>query len=98
MTRTSYQLITGANGGLKLLLNIEQYQYMNGFETSAGVIVLVTDPDDITHQVRYSGYSVSPGMQSALSLSYTEVHIKTITLVKMLIINHAKILFFAGFL
>ena len=53
----------GIDSGLQLMLNIEQYEYMNGPHDSAGVKVLLHDPDQ-TPLVASLGQAVSTGVSA----------------------------------
>ena len=53
----------GIDSGLQLMLNIEQYEYMNGPHDSAGVKVLLHDPEQ-TPLVASLGQAVSTGVSA----------------------------------
>ena len=72
-TFTRLYVYIGSEGGLRLILNIEQYEYMSSFENTAGITIMISDHNDATQLVRNSGYSVSAGTHSTLSMAYTEV-------------------------
>ena len=55
--------VPGIDSGLQLMLNIEQYEYMNGPHDSAGVKVLLHDPRQ-TPLVASLGQSVSTGFST----------------------------------
>ena len=65
-------LHTGSEWGLRLLLNIEQYEYMQGPHQGAGVKVLIHDHDEIP-RVMTDALTVPPGSHSEIKLQYTQV-------------------------
>ena len=56
-----------------MLINVEQYDYMNGYHKSAGLQLLVTDHGDENILVEHNGYGVSVGTQTSMALSYKNV-------------------------
>ena len=63
---------TGSNSGLKLELNIEQYEFMKGPNDGAGIKILVHEPNDIP-LVRDHGLAVPTGMHAFVALKIVEV-------------------------
>ncbi|XP_048752187.2 uncharacterized protein LOC125663832 isoform X3 [Ostrea edulis] len=64
---------TGAENGLNLLLNVEQYEYMPGPNDAAGVKVLTHQQSDIP-RVRELGIAVPTGTQAFIGLQVILVH------------------------
>lgn len=61
------KLFIGAENGLNLLLNVEQYEYMPGPNDAAGVKVLTHQQSDIP-RVRELGIAVPTGTQAFIGL------------------------------
>ncbi|KAK2169962.1 hypothetical protein LSH36_5g02006 [Paralvinella palmiformis] len=64
---------TGTQMGLKLTINIEQYEHIEGISIDSGVKVLLHSQDD-EPLVNDMGFAVGPGMHSLASLSYGLEH------------------------
>ena len=62
----------GAGSGLNVLLNIEQYEYMSGPSTGAGVTVLIHSQEDVP-LVKDNGVSFSKGSYSFVGLKHMKV-------------------------
>ncbi|XP_074662873.1 uncharacterized protein LOC141915288 [Tubulanus polymorphus] len=57
----------GSENGLNLIINIEQYEYMRGPNSGAGLKLLVHDPDEFP-LVKDLGQAVSPGTHAFMGL------------------------------
>lgn len=79
-TVTTYIYIynTGSEGGLRLELNIEQYQYMHGPNEGAGLKVLIHSYDEIP-LVRDHGLAVLPGSHASVAVKAVEVYFNYIS-------------------
>ena len=64
--------ILGIEGGLRLLLNIEQYEYMPGPNSAAGIKLSLHPPNDIA-SLKDHGYAIYPGSQSLVAVKVKEV-------------------------
>ena len=62
----------GSEGGLKLQLNIEQYQYMHGPNEGAGLKVLVHNYNEIP-LVRDHGLAIPPGSHAFIAAKTVKV-------------------------
>ena len=62
----------GADGGLKLQLNIEQYEYMRGPNDGAGLKILIHNHNDVP-MVRDHGLAVPPGSHGFVAIKTVEV-------------------------
>lgn len=62
----------GADRGLRLQLNIEQYEYMQGPNPGAGIKLLVHDNQEIP-LVRDLGVAIPPGAHAYVGVQITEV-------------------------
>ncbi|XP_064641053.1 uncharacterized protein LOC135495943 isoform X2 [Lineus longissimus] len=73
-TRAPIKKVTriGSNGGLRLRLNIEQYEYMSGPIEGAGIKILLHDQQEIP-MVRYLGQAIPPGAHALVGLSILQV-------------------------
>lgn len=61
----------GSDNGLKLTLNVEQYEYMPGPHVAAGIKMLVHEPQNkLVHQL---GQAVPPGSHSFLGIKMLQV-------------------------
>ena len=58
--------------GLRLLLNVEKYEYMRGFRGGAGVQVLVHPPDEAP-EVGATGIALAPGTHSYVAIDMLKV-------------------------
>ena len=67
-----YFLSAGADRGLHLLLNVEQYDYMKGPNPGAGIKLLIHSQDEIP-LVRDLGQAVMPGSYAFVGLQMIEV-------------------------
>ena len=74
-----YITTIGTGGGLSLVLNVEQYNYMRTVYMSAGVHVLVSEPSESRTLLETRGLAVSVGTQTTLLLSQNRVSITYIT-------------------
>ncbi|ELU18124.1 hypothetical protein CAPTEDRAFT_206790 [Capitella teleta] len=61
---------TGVEGGLRLLLNVEQYEYMPGPNSGAGLKFSLHAPEDIA-SVKDQGYAIPPGSHSLVAAKVT---------------------------
>ena len=68
----TYVHISGADHGLKLLLNVEQYEYMPGPNDAAGIKLLTHGPDELP-RVRELGISIPTGAHSFVGLQIVYV-------------------------
>ena len=60
-------------GGLRLLLDVEQYNYMKSSTTAAGIFVLIQNKAEAHQLVRNMAYSVSAGFHTNIALRYNKV-------------------------
>ena len=67
-----FVVFAGADNGLNLLLNVEQYEYMPGPNDAAGVKVLTHVKDDHP-RVRELGIAVPTGTQAFIGLQVVMV-------------------------
>ena len=65
-------IISGSDRGLSLRLNIEQYEYMRGPNSAAGVKILVHDQEEIP-LVRELGQAISPGSHAFVGIQMLQV-------------------------
>ena len=65
-------LTLGSGYGLRLVLDIESYEYMTGPHNEAGVKVYVHQPGTIP-LVKDLGFALAPGMHFFVDLKKTEV-------------------------
>ena len=66
-------LSVGTSGGLSLVLNVEQYYYMHGYQSSAGMQVLVSDDKEVNVLVENRGIHVPAGKHTALAVTQQRV-------------------------
>ena len=64
----------GADKGLRLRLNIEQYEYMIGPNPGAGIKLLVHENDEVP-LVRDLGVAIPPGTHAYLGVQIVEVDV-----------------------
>ena len=64
--------ITGPESGLRVTLNIEQYEYMPGRHDAAGVKLLIHDPQEIP-RVHARGQAIPPGSSVLVGVKLKEV-------------------------
>ncbi|CAH1802000.1 unnamed protein product [Owenia fusiformis] len=64
---------TGSAYGLKLRLNVEQYEYMKGPNSGAGVKILIHDHNEIP-LVGDLGQAIPPGMQAFVGVRMLQLH------------------------
>ena len=57
---------------MHLRLNIEQYEYMPGPHSGAGLLVAVHDPGDVP-KIKQGALSVMPGTQTSLGIQTVQV-------------------------
>ena len=69
--------VSGSGQGLRLTVNLEMEEYMDGPMSGSGVMVLLHDPM-VLPQMRDLAYAISPGSHTLLPVSRTEVPLKTI--------------------
>ena len=62
----------GSEGGLRPHLNIEQYEYMKGPNSGAGLKLQVHNPDE-PPLVRDQGIAIPPGSQAFVAIKTIEV-------------------------
>ena len=67
-------MITGSDKGLSLRLNVEQYEYMHGPNSAAGVKILVHEQDEVP-VVREHGQAISPGSHASVGIQMKQVWI-----------------------
>ena len=58
--------------GLRLLLNVEKYEYMRGFRGGAGVQIIVHPPGEAP-QVGTAGIALAPGSHSYIAIDMLKV-------------------------
>ncbi|XP_074662808.1 uncharacterized protein LOC141915241 [Tubulanus polymorphus] len=63
----------GTSGGLRLQINVEQYEYMDGPSDGAGLKVLIHSPAEFP-LVKYQGQALSPGTHALIGVSILEVN------------------------
>ncbi|ELT92340.1 hypothetical protein CAPTEDRAFT_191217 [Capitella teleta] len=61
----------GSRFGLSLTLNIEQYEYMRGPQSDAGIKMFLHSKDELP-QVRDLGFAISPGIHSLVAIRLNE--------------------------
>lgn len=62
---------TGSSSGLSLILNIEEYEYMNGPKSDAGVKVFLSKYRDVPF-IRDLGFAAAAGVHSLVSVKFSE--------------------------
>ena len=62
----------GPESGLRVTLNIEQYEYMPGRHDAAGVKLLIHDPQEIP-RVHARGQAIPPGSSVLVGVNFKEV-------------------------
>ncbi len=67
-------LCLGSGGGLRSTLNVEQYEYMPGPHSGAGIKILLHNPYDVA-MVKDLGVSIPPGMHAYAGISIVKVSI-----------------------
>ena len=65
-------MIAGSDKGLSLRLNVEQYEYMHGPNSAAGVKILVHEQEEIP-MVRELGQAISPGSHAFVGIQMLQV-------------------------
>ena len=65
-------VITGAGLGLTLILNVEQYEYMMGPQTDAGVQILLHDQSEFP-MIKDLGFAVAPGTHTLVGVNRHQV-------------------------
>ena len=68
-------LLTGSEGGLRLELNIEQYEYMRGPNPGAGLKLQIHNQNDVP-LVKEHGLAVPPGSHGFVAIKTIEVPTK----------------------
>lgn len=63
---------TGADRGLQVLINVEQYEYMLGPNPGAGVKILVHENQEVP-SVRDLGQAIPPGTNAYVAIKMTKV-------------------------
>ena len=63
----------GVEGGLRLLLNVEQYEYMPGPNSAAGLKLSLHNQHEFA-SVKDHGLVVPPGSHALVGIRVTEVH------------------------
>ncbi len=63
---------TGAEGGLQLQLNVEQYEYMSGPNSGAGIKILVHNQRQVP-LMREFGIALPPGTQGNVGVTLVQV-------------------------
>ena len=66
----------GSQSGLQLRLNIEQYEYMKGPNTGAGIKLHLHDQGDVA-LVRDQGIAVAPGTHGFVAVDLLKVKLTT---------------------
>ncbi len=69
---TPFSACLGSDRGLSLRINIEQYQYMRGPNSGAGLKVLVHDQDEIP-LVGELGQAIPPGSHAFVGIQMLQV-------------------------
>jgi hypothetical protein len=70
-------LYKGVEGGLRLLINVEQYEYMPGPNSAAGLKLSLHDRHELA-SVKDHGIAVPTGSHALIGVKITEVGIKTL--------------------
>jgi hypothetical protein len=65
----------GVENGLRLTMNIEQYEYMPGPHDAAGIKMLLHDPNEIP-RVHALGQAIPPGSHVFVGVKMIEVRIE----------------------
>lgn len=65
-------IVSGADHGLRMTLNIEQYEYMRGPHDSAGIKILIHDQNEVP-LVKDLGQAVPPGSHAFVGLTVLDV-------------------------
>jgi len=65
-------IFRGAEGGLRLLLNVEQYEYMPGPNQGAGVRIHIHDQQEVPLMKDF-GLAVAPGTHSLIGMTMNKV-------------------------
>ena len=60
-------------GGLRLILNVEQYEYMRSSREVAGAYGIVADQLEETSLVQGKGFAISKGTYTTVGLEMSEV-------------------------
>ena len=68
----AYIFLTGSRFGLSLTLNIEQYEYMLGPQSDAGVKVFLHHKNELP-EVRDLGFAIPPGSHALVGVRLNEV-------------------------
>ncbi|XP_074662453.1 uncharacterized protein LOC141914994 [Tubulanus polymorphus] len=63
----------GSSGGLRLTINIEQYEYTRGPTDGAGLKILLHSPGEFP-LVKYLGQAIAPGSHTLVGITILEVH------------------------
>ncbi|XP_041357767.1 acid-sensing ion channel 1-like [Gigantopelta aegis] len=71
--RVAHQKNTGKDGGLDLMLFVEQYDYMRGDQTSAGALVVITAHSETEALAKEQGIGVKVGHSISVGLQKSEV-------------------------
>ncbi|XP_041357793.1 acid-sensing ion channel 4-A-like [Gigantopelta aegis] len=69
----STRSLTDKDGGLDLMLFVEQYDYMRGPQTSAGALVVITDQSETEALAKEQGIGVNVGQSVSIGLQKSEV-------------------------
>ena len=75
-------LLTGSEGGLRLQLNIEQYEYMKGPNPGAGLKLQIHNQEDVP-MVKDHGIAVPPGSHGFVAVKTVEVVVASMALQAM---------------
>ena len=62
----------GSHAGLQLRINIEQYEYMKGPNSGAGIKLHIHDQKDVP-MVKNHGLAVAPGAHAFIAVNLIEV-------------------------
>jgi hypothetical protein len=63
----------GVEGGLRLVLNVEQYEYMQGPNAAAGVKIALHGESQHFPTLKDQGFAVPPGADALVALKVVEV-------------------------
>ena len=66
-------LLSDADGGLEVMLVVEQYDYMRGAQTSAGALVVIMDQTETEILAKEQGIVVTVGHSASIGLHKSEV-------------------------
>ena len=72
-----YDVFVGVDNGLRLLLNLEQYEYMRSSREVGGAYAMVHDQSDEARLVKGKGFTICKEMHTIVKLDKIEVKLPT---------------------